>query len=86
MSFAPRVSTYDISPRFQRSVITADRLTSERHAAEQPLRALEPAALSFATLLEDERLDGVAQAVLALLRDIGSPLDGKSMQIGRAHV
>jgi len=85
MSYATRASSSDISPRLRRSGTTADRLMTERHAAEQPLRALEPAGLSFATLFEDERLDPVAQAVLELMRSIGAPLDGRSMPTALAR-
>jgi len=85
MSFAARASTVDTSPRLQRTGTSADRLTSERHAAEQPLRALEPVGVSFATLVEDERLDRVVQAVLDMLHTIGAPLAGTSMPTALAR-
>lgn len=64
---------------------SADRAAADRHAAGQPLRALEPAGMSFATLFQDERLDAVSEAVLELLRDIGAPFDGKSIPVALAR-
>lgn len=85
MSFAQRISTSHIPTRLPRSGVTADRLASERHTAEQPLRALEPSGLSFASLLDDDRLNRVSLAVTELLRTIGVPLDGKSMPTALAR-
>lgn len=79
MSDASRSTTAELAPRLPRGAAAPDRLMSARHEPERPLRALEPAGVSFATLVEDSRLDGVVESVLEMLRTVGAPLSGKSI-------